>query len=417
MKRLSCLFLLLLCRAAAQNPGAGIIEEAKEDIRYIEKNDTGKVILQADDEFRYIIYRNPDGSKTFLFSVYQCPEYGNLALVNLTAAPCLPLSRSEALSLEPVQEAIGDFLNDGSNAPHRIVYSQLSSSKAPSLPVRQAQASPAPAQMVLLDTYSTNRIVKVDLTTYAIVSQVNLPSEPSAFAFRPVATGPANEVWIAHAAGTSNTVTVVDLSAGKLLATIQTSSVAPNFTFPAGIVFTNDGATALCAVRYNGRDAAGNLGALLSYDVATRKLVSTLLLKVAPTSLLMAPDGLTAYIVDGQGGNIAYYDVLSGTADLTVTRLGGFTGPAFLHPDGTRLFWDAGQLEIFDLTTRKIVSEFKFGLPTTSATTMNMSQDGSRVFVGNGSGAVVVMDTRYGNILAKFQAPGPAQVFGAHPGN
>ena len=110
MKRLSCLFLLLLGRAAAQNPGAGIIAQAKEDIRYIEQDGTGKVILQAEDQFRYIIYRNPDGSKTFLFSVYQCPEFGNLALVNLTADPCLPLSRSEALSLEPVQEAIGDFL-------------------------------------------------------------------------------------------------------------------------------------------------------------------------------------------------------------------------------------------------------------------------------------------------------------------
>jgi WD40 repeat protein len=131
----------------------------------------------------------------------------------------------------------------------------------------------------------------------------------------------------------------------------------------------------------------------------------------------MAPDGLTAYIIGSQSGTIAYYDVLSGTADLTVTRIPSFTGQVFIHPDGTRLFWDAGQLEVFDLTTRKIVNEFKFGLPTTSATSMQMSQDGSKVYVGNGLGAVVILDTRYGNVLGTFQSPGPAQVFGGPEAN
>jgi hypothetical protein len=48
---------------------------------------------------------------------------------------------------------------------------------------------------------------------------------------------------------------------------------------------------------------------------------------------------------------------------------------------------------------------------------MTLSQDGSQAYIGNGAGAVVVMDTRYGNILATFQAPGAAQVFNGPPAN
>jgi hypothetical protein len=98
-------------------------------------------------------------------------------------------------------------------------------------------------------------------------------------------------------------------------------------------------------------------------------------------------------------------------------RSNAITGQVFIHPDGTRLLWDVGQLEVFDLTTRKIVNEFKFGLPSTSGTSMQMSQDGSKVYVGNGLGAVVILDTRYGNMLASYQETGPSQVFGGPPAN
>jgi hypothetical protein len=387
----------------------------------------GAYNLEFSDQFTYEIYRNPDGSKTFIFSVFQCIRdadtlgIGGLQRLSGQSAVCTDLSQSAAIALAPVQEAIGEFLNDSSDVPHHIVYKQSSlpgTDPAKAKP-RTALAQPATAgnpQMIILDNISSTRILKVDLTSFAIVNPVTLPGQPAAFAVRPTDTGAANEVWTAHG-GTINAISVADLGAGKLIATIPTPSLDPNNTLRAGIAFTNDGATALCAVSYFTADSSGNRGALLAFDAVNRKLTSTLLLKFAPQQLLMAPDGLTAYIIGSQSGTIAYYDVLSGTADLTVTRIPGFTGQAFIHPDGTRLFWDAGQLEVFDLTTRKIVNEFKFGLPTTSATSMQMSQDGSRVYVGNGLGAVAIVDTRYGNILATFQSPGAAQVFGGPPAN
>jgi len=50
--------------------------------------------------------------------------------------------------------------------------------------------------------------------------------------------------------------------------------------------------------------------------------------------------------------------VLSGTADLSLStftpgQAGGYPGngaPVFIHPEGTRLFWNVGsQVEFFDL--------------------------------------------------------------------
>jgi hypothetical protein len=137
----------------------------------------------------------------------------------------------------------------------------------------------------------------------------------------------------------------------------------------------------------------------------------------------MAPDGLTAYLLSN-AGEITYYDVLSGTADLSVSTYtpgmsGGYPGlgtSVFIHPDGTRLFWNVGtQLDVFDLTTRKVTNQFNSGLPTTSAASIQMSQDGSTVWFANGAGNLAIVDTRYGNVLGQLTAspgtavyPGPA---------
>jgi hypothetical protein len=384
--------------------------------------------LVVKDYLTYSVWRNPDGSKTLVFAVTHClspsirPETLEELFITekIGATTCGTLKQSFAVALGPVQEVIAQFLDYAPNARHRLVY-KLSREALPgkALQPRAAGAQPADAadpQMVILDTESDNRILKLDLTTFATSSQVLLPNQsPRVFGMRPSATGDTNEVWTAPGPAGS-AITISDLGAGKVTGAIPNPTTDPTKNNSAGIVFTNDGSTALYAVGYTTPDSSGNNGALLAIDAVNRKITSTLPLKFAPQQLLMSPDGLTAYIIGSQAGMISYYDVLSGTADLTA-RIASFNGPAFIHPDGTRLFWDAGQLEVFDLTTRKIVNEFKFGLPTTSATSIGMSQDGSQVYAGNGLGAVVILDTRSGQVVATYQEPGAALVFSGPPAN
>jgi hypothetical protein len=131
----------------------------------------------------------------------------------------------------------------------------------------------------------------------------------------------------------------------------------------------------------------------------------------------MAPDALTAYLLSSNG-RITYYDILRGTADLSVStftpgKSGGYGfGKVFIHPDGTRLFWNENYLlDVFDLTTRQVINQFNSGLPSTSAVSMQMSQDGSTVWMANGLGNVAVVDTRYGNTVATYQTDPETQVF------
>jgi hypothetical protein len=195
-------------------------------------------------------------------------------------------------------------------------------------------------------------------------------------------------------------------------------------TVPAGIVFTNDGTTALYAVSYYMPDSSGNKGVLLAFNAASRTLTSTLPLKYAPTALVMAPDGSTAYVLSN-GGMITYYDVLSGTADLSASTYppgsdAGYPGAnsaVYIHPDGTRLFWNVGvYLTVFNLTTRTVTNQFNSGLPTTVGRTFSLSQDGGRAYFSDQQGDVAILDTLYGNILATYTETGASvAVFGGPP--
>jgi hypothetical protein len=317
-----------------------------------------------------------------------------------------PLPHVEAVQMPPVVLGSADF-------PYSAVYPVVA-------PFYSQFPVPAPnPRLVFLDGLG-NTIVAVDMTTLAVVSQVVVPSTVGPFGIRPTPTGSENEVWIANS---GLEVSVVDLSSQSLVSNILTPSI-PRAVSPAGIVFTADGGTAIEAVKYFSPDSSGNQGALLVFDAVSRTLTSTLLLKFAPTALLMAPDGLTAYLLSDTS-TLTYYDVLSGTADLTVSTLtpgssAGYNpfGQVYIHPDGSRLLWSAGgQLQIFDLTTRTVTKRFSFGLPSTVAAgaAMSMSQDGGRVYVSDVLGDVVILDTQYGNILLTYNTGASTATFGGPP--
>jgi hypothetical protein len=138
----------------------------------------------------------------------------------------------------------------------------------------------------------------------------------------------------------------------------------------------------------------------------------------------MAPDGSTAYVAGSSGGTLTYYDVLSGTADLTVQTYApgseyGYPGTGtalFIHPDGTRLFWNVGvYLITFNLTTHTVTNVFNSGLPTTVGRTFTLSQDGRKAFFSDPLGDVAILDTLYGYQVATYNTGAATSVFGGPP--
>jgi hypothetical protein len=275
--------------------------------------------------------------------------------------------------------------------------------------------------MIFLDGLGAG-LVELDTRTLSVVSLVAVPSVTGPFGIRPNATGPVNEVWVANsgnevAAGAE--VSVVDLSAQSLVTNILTPSI-PQSAVPTGIVFTGDGATAFETFQFLSPDSSGNNGALVRFDAVGRTVTSTMLLKFVPTALLMAPDGLTAYLLSNTG-TITYYDVASGTTGLPVSTYppgsdAGYPGASAavcIHPDGTRIFWNVNYLlVVFDLTTRQVTNTFTSGLPTTNVATFSLSQDGGTAYFSNPVGDVAVLDTSEGTILLTFNTGVATSVFG-----
>jgi hypothetical protein len=444
-----CLILFFAAAGAlAAQPAAGglVIEVGSGQIPNYNPNLLGIPILYSNIQYAWSITRAPNGDKQFTFTAKKC--------VYLTVTPsvfpgvdvwsalptptCTTLTQSQAETLGPVAEGLLSFYNYHPDAPHDPPIYFPSPPGAPPLPSSQSMTrslaagdaphtqitgvqplTPPDIQMVFLDGLSEN-LLRYDLTTQKITSTVVVPSTTGPLGIRPVSTGSQHEVWTANG-GTQ--VTVSDLTTQSVVTSIPTPSL-PQAAVPAGIVFTPDGTTAFEAVGFYSPDSSGNSGALVVFDAANRKVISTFPLKNAPAAALIAPDGYTIYLLSSNG-MLTYYDVLSGTADLSVSTYtpglaGGYPGSfaqVFLTPDGTHLYWNVNYLIVgFDLTTHKISSAVNTGLSSTSQSTMYMAQDGVRIWLTNTNGTVAVYEVASGGVSATLTSD-PLSAISIGPGN
>lgn len=429
--------------ALVAQPAAGglVIEVASGQIPHYDPNLLGIPALYSKIQYAWSITRAPNGDKQFTFTASECiyvtvipaPIFGGDFWLSLPTPKCTTLTQSQAENLGPIAEGLLSFYNYHPDAPHdppiynpkppgappspfsEPVPHALSTGAAPHPALTSVQPLTAPApQMVFLDGLSFNLLL-YDLTAQQITSTVVVPSTTGPLGIRPVSTGAQHEVWTANG-GTQ--VTVSDLTTQSVVTNIPTPSL-PQAAAPAGIVFSPDGTTAFEAVSFFSPDSSGNLGALVVFDAVNRNVTSTFPLKTAPSAVLMAPDGYTVYLLS-QNGMLTYYDVLSGTADLSVSTYtpglaGGYPGAfaqVFLTPDGTHLYWNVNYLIVgFDLTTHKMSSSVNSGLSSRSQTTMYMAQDGIRIWLTSADGTVAVYDVSTGGVIATFTADPLSAIF------
>jgi hypothetical protein len=435
---------VLLAQPAA---GGLVIEVASGQIpNYMPSSLFGLPFLYSKIQYAWSITRAPNGDKQFTFTAKECnyvtetptPLVGVYFWTELPTPQCTTLTQSQAETLGPIAEGLLSFYNYHPDAPHDPpIYNPNPPGAAPSslsenltrspfagaAPHVQAAGvqplTPPDTQMVFLDGLSQN-LLQYDLTAQKITSTVVVPNTSGPLGIRPVSSGVQHEVWTANG-GTQ--VTVSDLTTQSVITNISTPSL-PQAAAPAGIVFTPDGTMAFEAVGYFSPDSSGNFGALVVFDAVNRQVTSTFPLKNAPSAVLMAPDGYTVYLLSSTG-MLTYYDVLSGTADLSVSTYtpglaGGYpgsSGEVFVTPDGTHLYWNVNYLIVgFDLTSRKISSTVNTGLSSSSQSTMYMSQDGLRIWLTSADGTVAVYDVTSGGVIATFTSdPLSASLIG--PGN
>lgn len=396
MRPIFLLFAAALPAFCQPMEGTSFIDMGADVISTYQNLVNGSRVLESTIQYSWSITRASNGDKVFTFTAKYCsylalvphPFLAGFYLWSMNPVPvCYDIAQSAAETLGPIAAALKEFYNYHPNAPHEppVYNPTLPPAMGPYMatPVfhtRLTTATPLvqpDPTVIFLDGLSYN-LLQLDLSTDKILSTVVVPNTSGPLGIRPVSTGAVHEVWTANGGAQ---VTVADLTSQSVVTNIPTPSI-PQAAAPAGIVFTPDGATAFEAVGLFSPDANGNSGALLVFDAANRKLTSTFPLKYAPTAVVMAPDGYTVYLL-ASNGMLTYYDVLSGTADLSVSTYtpglaGGYpgsSGQVFITPDGTRLYWNTNYLITgFDLTTRKIATTVNSGLPGTSGVNMQMSQ-------------------------------------------
>jgi hypothetical protein len=392
---------------------------------------TGKVVEDKKADFAIVFrFSYENGIKTLTLGAFDCRDnvvdvgealggvfdgFATTFRLRETGVSCLPDEGATMVEkysgVQPLLQQLDTWAN---GLPRRVDVESRPTRSLDSSPTTLQPVAPPDPTAIFLDGLGGN-ILQVDLATGVTLGEVTPPQGAiGPLAIRPTPTLPSTEVWVANGA---TQVSVLNMTAQTVTANIPNPSIPLSAT-PAGIVFTNGGATGFEALRLSSPDSSGNLGVLVIFDAINRVVRSTFALKYAPAAFVMAPDGMTAYVLS-TGGEITYYDVLSGTADLSSSTYtpgmnNGYSGDGnvFIHPDGTRLFWNVGPfVESFDLTTRKVTAQFSSGLPTTSGITFGFSQDGTLATLSNGQGMAVILDTQYGIIQTEITFPGPSQLF------
>lgn len=423
MKKLLCVFLLFSSSLFAQSVHSQL-SRLVLILLGIDPSNNSTISFQLEsylaDPFLFLYYPPPHSAGRSAAVVH-----GRVA--NSQTAFNSPVFTGSAdtsfAAVYPAMAPAYNYFPDGDAAYNALIRPRPAASVHADLTTVQQVAPPDP-QLIFLDGFGAG-LVDFDLTTLSAVSVVPVPSVVGPFGIRSGATEAANEVWVLNSGFQLSTgfngVSIVNPGTQSLVANITIPSIPAGV--PIGIVFTNDGTTAFEAIKFNSPDSAGNNGALVVFDAVGRTVTSTMLLKITPNALLMAPDASTAYIL-GSAGTVTYYDVLSGTADLTVQTYApgsnagypGLGSAVAIHPDGTRLFWNVGvYLTVFDLTTRQVTSQFNSGLPTTVGRTFSLSPDGATAYFSDKQGDVAVVDTSDGTVLDSFNTGSATSVFVGPP--
>ena len=290
------------------------------------------------------------------------------------------IRRSQALDMGIVQALESGFKGAfAGDVPIKIVYPN------------GALEAVAP-QLVALDGKSNNRVVTINLSTFATKFSVDLDSFRGAFGLQYTPSGTLSEAWVPTFSLTDGLkITVVNLGSGAITTKIPIPLVAgKTLNTVAALLFSSSGNTAFVALQYQ-----DGTGALMLYDTVSYAFKSTLPLTFSPDAAFLSPDGSTIYMVGPAPAGrrqILYYDLLSGTADLAVTLPASvtFQVPYKMHPNG-RIYGQAngfragdglGGVAVFDPQARRIVSRFDFGLPFgLSIYNMQFSPDGTQLYV------------------------------------
>ncbi|MCV7280488.1 tandem-95 repeat protein [Mycolicibacterium flavescens] len=239
--------------------------------------------------------------------------------------------------------------------------------------------------------YVTNRaagtVTVIDTVNNTVIGTLNAGPTPDALAVKPDGT----RLYVSSVE--NNTVTVLNTATGAVVKTIAVASPTAIAMSPRGDVLY----------------VAGDSGALTRINTAYNSIDSVVKLPAGtrPTGLVIGSDSATVYVIGTKP---------DGTGSVSVTQYAWFSArsTAFaeppvaptsiaISPDNKRLYVGAadGTLTVYDTGTRTVVGSYNsIGLDPITALTV--SKDGSMVTALNQRGWIMTVEPKTGERLRMF---------------
>ncbi|MDG2003811.1 MAG: hypothetical protein P8J20_10815 [Novosphingobium sp.] len=192
---------------------------------------------------------------------------------------------------------------------------------------------------------------KMELTSGKMIWKIPVEAQSERFDITP----DGSRAYVANLIG--KTISVVDLDAGKIIATI--ASPEP---YPFNVLVSPNGKRAF---------VGNTMGStILEIDTASNEVTKTIKTAPGPNGMSFTPDGYNILITTVYGGMLQSYNITAG-----VLNEGSFVGllPGFIRlaPDGLKGIFVrpyGRQVSVFDGTTMQIIENIETGIgPTTVA--------------------------------------------------
>ncbi|WP_169708790.1 YncE family protein [Trinickia terrae] len=235
----------------------------------------------------------------------------------------------------------------------------------------------------------------------------------------------------------SNTVSVIDQSSAKVVATVSVGNgpiavaIAPD-GLRAYVVNTSDNsvssintATQAVVATINVPNGAGDIVVspdssrvyvggvngtyyISAIDTSTNKVVaSNSLATDISIALAITPNGKTIY--SGGGNQIGVIDTATLTLTSTISPVASVSDVR-VSPDGTRAYVSSYQdVQVIDTATNAQLADISLGAYTHG---LAVSPDGTKVYVAKSNGVVNVIDTASSSVTGKIYVGNPDGLFG-----
>jgi YVTN family beta-propeller protein len=217
--------------------------------------------------------------------------------------------------------------------------------------------------------------------------------------FSSPAVFPASLVYVTNS--TSNTVAVVDIHKGKVIATIPVGKE------PFGLAFSPDAGRVYVANTQSGQVSV--------VDTSSHRLLRNIRLDTQlPVWVAVSPDGSYVYVTNEHSNDIA---VIAAASNAAVARVPAGRGPAgiLVSPDGRHAYVaNEGSNNVFlvDLRREQSIASIPVGLVPQG---LAISRDGRWLYVANfGSDSVSVIAASERNVAAEIPVALPSSSSRSH---